>query len=118
MAPTLTIQQIELLRRIDNGLGLLPYVLRPSYRAEDVAVLKSLELIVFNSGRLAITDAGSDCLGLMEPTGTSSLAPTVRVMHGRDHSISVEYWPQEHSAAPVDIDAIGAKSSHRHSRST
>jgi hypothetical protein len=49
---TLTPQQIAILRRLDAGLDLPAYVLRPRNCAQDVELLSLSELVACEGGRL------------------------------------------------------------------
>jgi hypothetical protein len=93
---SLTNQQIALLRRISDGLGLPAYVLRPRNCAQDVELLCLFELVASTSGTLSITSAGNDYLQRVDSDGPRGFIANLRVAHGQDHSITVEHWPQEY----------------------
>jgi hypothetical protein len=69
------------------------YVLRPWNCAQDVELLHCFDLVASASGTLSITSAGKDYLQRVDPRG---FVANLRVVHGQDHSITVEYWPQEY----------------------
>jgi len=96
MTASLTNQQIALLRRIDDGLGLPAYVLRPRNCAQDVELLCLLEFVASADGTLSITTAGGVYLKKLAALGKEDPIPAIRVTHARDQSITVEHWPQEY----------------------
>jgi hypothetical protein len=93
---SLTNQQIALLRRIGDGLGLPAYVLRPRNCVQDVELLCLYELVASASGTLSITSGGNDYLQQVDSNGPWGVIANLRVAHGQDHSITVEHWPQEY----------------------
>ncbi len=96
LTASLTPQQITILRRVAEGLGLPAYVLRPRNCAQDVEVLRLLGFIAADAGALSIASAGSDYLAMLDSGGSLPRLANLRVVHGRDQSISVEHWPQEY----------------------
>jgi hypothetical protein len=99
LTTSLTPQQISILRRVGDGLGLPAYVLRPRNCAQDVELLLFFRLIASGELGLSIEPAGIDYLtGLdsADSTGSNERLGGMRIAHGRDHSISVEHWPQEY----------------------
>jgi hypothetical protein len=93
---SLTTQQIALLRRIGDGLGLPAYVLRPRNCSQDVELLHLFDLVESTSGTLSITFIGIDYLQRVESCAPGAAAANLPVLHGQDHSITGEYWPQEY----------------------
>jgi hypothetical protein len=93
---SLTNQQIALLRRIGDGLGLPAYVLRPRNCVQDFELLCLFELVASASGTLSITSAGNDYLQRINSEDPRGGIANRRVAHGQDHSITVEHWPQEY----------------------
>jgi len=96
LTASLTSQQITILRRIADGLGLPAYVLRPRNCIQDVESLCLLGLVASNTGALSISPAGLEYLRTLDSGGSPPQRANLRVVHGRDHSISVEHWPQEY----------------------
>ncbi len=96
MTASLTAQQIMILRRIADGLGLPAYVLRPRNCAQDVESLRLFEFIAADGGALSIAPAGLEYLTTLDSDGSPPPRANLRVVHGRDQSISVEHWPQEY----------------------
>ncbi len=96
MTASLTSQQITILQRIADGLGLPAYVLRPRNCAQDVESLRLRGFVSSGAGVLSIEPAGSDYLTALNSGGSPPQLANLRVVHGRDHSISVEHWPQEY----------------------
>ncbi len=95
MVTSLTRQQNDLLKRIERAPGLPADMPRPRPLASDVERLRALGLIVSDADGLAITVSGLAHLRLRESTAVSASGRAIRVLHGRDESISVEYWPQQ-----------------------
>lgn len=98
MTTSLTPQQISILRRVSDGLGLPAYVLRPRNCAQDVELLLFFGLIASSSHGLSIEPGGAEYLTRLdsaEPEAHRHLVG-LRVAHARNHSISVEHWPQEY----------------------
>jgi hypothetical protein len=93
-----TPQQISILRRVGDGLGLPAYVFRPRNCAQDVELLLLSRLIASSSRGLSIEPAGAEYLMRFDSAqlGTDEQLVRLRVVHERDHSISVEHWPQEY----------------------
>jgi len=96
MTSSLTLQQIALLRRIGDGLGLPAYVLRPRNCVQDVELLCKVELVVSDSGKLSITEWGGEYLRELDLTGMQLSASNLGVVFGRAQAIGVEHWPQEY----------------------
>ena len=96
MTASLTSQQITILRRIADGLGLPAYVLRPRNCVQDVESLRLLGFVASDNGALSIAPAGLEYLATLDAGGPLPQRANLRVVHGRDHSISVEHWPQEY----------------------
>ncbi len=99
LTTSLTPQQITILRRVGDGLGLPAYVLRPRNCAQDVELLLLFRLISSGTRGLWIEPAGTDYLAALdsgEAAGTPEQLVGLRVAHGRGHSISVEQWPLEY----------------------
>jgi len=91
MTASLTNQQIALLLRVGDGLGLPAYVLRPRNCAQDVELLCLLEFVASTAGMLSITAAGSDYLQQLGSHDKEVPVPTFRITHARDQSITVEH---------------------------
>lgn len=99
LSTSLTPQQISILRRVGDGLGLAAYTLRPRHCAQDVELLLFFRLIASGKRGLSIEPAGSEYLARLdstEPAGSHEQLAGLRVAHGRDHSISGERWQQEY----------------------
>jgi hypothetical protein len=98
LTTSLTPQQISILRRVGDGLGLPAYVFRPRNCAQDVELLLLSRLIASSSRGLSIEPAGAEYLMRFDSAqlGTDEQLVRLRVVHERDHSISVEHWPQEY----------------------
>ncbi len=96
MIASLTLQQVAILRRVADGLGLPAYVLRPRNYALDVESLRVLGFVASDAGTLSIEPEGSDYLTMLDSGESPPRLASLRVVHGRDHSISVEHWPQEY----------------------
>jgi hypothetical protein len=94
---SLTPQQISILRRVSDGFGLPAYVLRPRNCAQDVELLLFFCFIASGSRGLSIEPAGAEYLTRLDSAESQADMQPVgfRVAHERDHSISVEHWPQE-----------------------
>jgi hypothetical protein len=95
LASSLTPQQNDLLRQIEGAPGLPAAVPRREHRSQDVERLCALAFIVSDSAGLAVTAAGMAHLDLCGSTAPSPSGRAIRVLHGRDQSISVEYRPQQ-----------------------
>ena len=96
MTASLTLQQIAILRRVADGLGLPAYVLRPRNYALDVESLRVLGFVASDAGALSIASGGLEYLMTLDSGGSPPRLASLRVVHGRDHSISVEHWPLEY----------------------
>lgn len=96
MAAFLTPRQTTILRRLADGLGLPAHVPRPRDFAQDVESLRLLGFVASDAGTLSIAPAGRECLAAFELDASPPPLANLRVVHGRDHSISVERWPQEY----------------------
>jgi len=96
LTASLTPQQITILRRVADGLGLPAYVLRPRNCAQDVESLCLFGFVVSDGGALSIAPPGLEYLTTFDSGGSPLPLANLRVVHGRDHSISVEHWPQEY----------------------
>ena len=99
LTTSLTPQQISILRRVGDGLGLPAYVLRPRNCAQDVELLLLFRFIASGERGLSIEPAGAEYLSRLdstEPAESPRQPVGLRVAHGRDNSISVERWPQEY----------------------
>jgi hypothetical protein len=94
MTASLTPQQISLLRRIGDGHGLPAYVMRPRNCAPDVELLCLIRFLALRGGQLSITSEGAAWLREYDTTSREEHVTGLRVAHGLDHSIGVEYWPQ------------------------
>ncbi len=95
MAPYLTPQQDELLRRVAGASGLPATVPRREHCSQDVERLCALGFIAAESTGLSITAQGMAHLRQDQSTGLPASGRSIRVLHGRDQSISVEYRPRQ-----------------------
>jgi hypothetical protein len=96
LTTSLTSQQIAILRRVSDGLGLPAYVLRPRNCAQDVELLLFFRLIGAGSRGHFIEPAGSDYLAQLDSIDPAEQEPRlVGLSLSRDPSITVECWPQE-----------------------
>ena len=91
MTDALTTAQCTLLRRIGDGAGLPPRLLRTPGRATDVARLRDLRLFTPVPGDPALAAAGATLLRQHDTDRGESTTGSVHVMHGSDQSITVEY---------------------------
>jgi hypothetical protein len=96
LTTSLTSQQIAILRRVSDGLGLPAYVLRPRNCSQDVELLLFFRLIGAGPRGHFIEPAGSDYLAQLDSIDPTEQEPRlVGLSLSRDSSISVECWPQE-----------------------
>lgn len=91
MTYALTPAQSTLLRRIADGAGLPPPLLRVPGLEGDVARLRDLRLFAHGPGEPALTAAGATLLRQQDAAHSRSMAGSVHFMHGADQSISAEY---------------------------
>lgn len=99
LTASLTPQQISILRRVGDGLGLPAYVLSPRKCAQDVELLLYFRLIASGERGLSIEPAGAEyisCLDSAESAESQEQSVGLRVAHGRDNSIAVEHRSQEY----------------------
>jgi hypothetical protein len=90
-APTsLTLQQVTLLRRIGDGIGLPAYILRPRNCAQDIELLGDRQLIARQAGELTLTHAGAACLRGHDAAGCDDRLANLREAHRRDRLSSAE----------------------------
>lgn len=96
LTASLTAQQITILRRVADGLGLPAYILRPRNCVQDVESLRLFGFVASDAGALSIAPAGLEYLMAFDSGGSPPPLANLRMVHGRDCSISVEHWPQEY----------------------
>ena len=98
LSTSLTPQQISILRRLNDGLGLPAHALRPRHCAQDVELLLFFRLIASGRRGLSIEPSGTAYLARLdstEPPGSHEQLVAPRVAHGRDRSISGEHRHEE-----------------------
>jgi len=93
MTTVLTPTQSFLLRRISHGEGVSQDLLADKSCAQDMENLCSLRLINWNNGELLTTAAGRTHLERTCASRRQESFAGLRVVHGHDQSITVEYRP-------------------------